>query len=102
MKSASTQTATRSNGSDVLATARMSPSGMPLPTTVGDILAGVDGHIAEVGAGAYRSVATGFVPLDDVLAGGLHSGDLFLIAGSPGTGKTTMMLQMARNVAASA
>lgn len=34
--------------------------------------------------------ATGIVGLDDVLAGGLERGRLFLLEGSPGTGKTTV------------
>jgi circadian clock protein KaiC len=37
--------------------------------------------------------ATGIVGLDDVLAGGLARGRLFLLEGSPGTGKTTIALQ---------
>src|SRR5262249_35843838 len=69
------------------------------PKTIGDVLAAVDGELAVVSAGSFRTVATGFVPLDEVLAGGLHAGDLILIAGAPGTGKTTLSLQMARNVA---
>ena len=31
--------------------------------------------------------------LDDILVGGLHRNRLFLIEGSPGTGKTTLALQ---------
>lgn len=36
---------------------------------------------------------TGIVGLDDVLAGGLSRGRVFLLEGSPGTGKTTVALQ---------
>jgi circadian clock protein KaiC len=36
--------------------------------------------------------ATGVPGLDDVLAGGLATGHLFLLEGSPGTGKTTVAL----------
>jgi len=42
---------------------------------------------------------TGFDLLDHDLAGGLHGGELTLIAGAPGLGKTTLALQMARNIA---
>jgi replicative DNA helicase len=44
---------------------------------------------------------TGFVPLDGYLGGGLRSGELTLLGGPQGLGKTTMALQIARNVAAS-
>ena len=44
--------------------------------------------------------ATGFVPLDGVLGGGLRAGELTLLGGSQGLGKTTFALQIARNVAA--
>ena len=37
--------------------------------------------------------ATGVVGLDDILAGGLQRGRVYLIEGSPGTGKTTIATQ---------
>lgn len=43
---------------------------------------------------------TGIPGLDDVLAGGLTSGRLFLVEGSPGTGKTTIALEFLRTGAA--
>jgi energy-coupling factor transporter ATP-binding protein EcfA2 len=39
--------------------------------------------------------------LDKTIGGGLRPGELLLIGGAQGTGKTTMALQMARNVASS-
>ena len=36
---------------------------------------------------------TGIPGLDDILAGGLATGHLFLLEGSPGTGKTTIALR---------
>jgi replicative DNA helicase len=49
---------------------------------------------------ASRSVVpTGFVPLDDALDGGLHAGQLIVVGGKPGVGKTVMALQWARNAA---
>jgi circadian clock protein KaiC len=45
-------------------------------------------------------VTTGIPGLDDVLAGGLSRGRLFLIEGSPGAGKTTVALQFLREGAA--
>lgn len=43
---------------------------------------------------------TGIVGLDDILAGGLTSGRLFLLEGSPGTGKTTIATHFLRAGAA--
>ncbi len=40
---------------------------------------------------------TGFDLLDATLDGGLRSGELVLLGGSEGSGKTTMALQMVRN-----
>lgn len=42
---------------------------------------------------------SGLRPLDRYLDGGFHRGDLILLGGAPGVGKTTMALQMARNLA---
>ena len=35
-------------------------------------------------------VPTGVVGLDEVLDGGLHPGNFYLVAGPPGSGKTTL------------
>lgn len=45
------------------------------------------------------SVRTGFEVLDDVLDGGFRPGDLVLVGGAPGVGKTVTTLQWARNIA---
>ncbi len=47
-----------------------------------------------------RPVPTGFNPLDRTISGGLKPGELLLIGGAQGLGKTTLTLQMARNMAA--
>ncbi|HET8614532.1 MAG TPA: DnaB-like helicase C-terminal domain-containing protein [Actinomycetales bacterium] len=54
----------------------------------------------EDSRGTQRSWDTGLYPLDVHLGGGLHAGDLALVAGAQGVGKTTATLQVARNVAA--
>ena len=46
-----------------------------------------------------RSFTTGFDALDDVLGGGMRAGDLVVLAGPPGVGKTIAALQWARHVA---
>lgn len=51
-------------------------------------------------AAAHRPRALGFDPLDKVLGGGLRGGDLALLGGPPGVGKTAVMLQWARRLAA--
>jgi replicative DNA helicase len=43
---------------------------------------------------------TGFAALDKVLAGGLRSGELALVCGPQGLGKTTMTIQMLRHAVA--
>jgi replicative DNA helicase len=45
------------------------------------------------------AAATGFTPLDDVLSGGPRPGDLLLVGGKPGIGKTVACLQWARSMA---
>ena len=42
---------------------------------------------------------TGFDPLDDVLAGGIRQGEVVLLGGKPGVGKTIASLQWARAMA---
>jgi len=46
----------------------------------------------------YQPVPLGFSPLDKTIGGGLRAGELLLIGGAQGTGKTTMAVQMARNI----
>ena len=70
------------------------------PLTISDVLTNIDNRLAIASHG-FRVIPTGFTPLDETLGGGLHGGDLFLLAGSQGTGKTTLALQMARNIAVS-
>ncbi len=47
---------------------------------------------------AAQSVATGFRELDD-LTSGLHKSDLIIVAGRPGTGKSSLALSFARHAA---
>jgi replicative DNA helicase len=48
--------------------------------------------------GGITGVPTGFIELDRRCAG-LHNGDLYIVAGRPGMGKTAFVLNMAVNVA---
>jgi len=56
--------------------------------------------ICEVEPKAEARVATGLAELDRVLGGGLVPGSGMLLAGEPGIGKSTLLLQTARRVAA--
>ena len=58
-----------------------------------------DLHEAELRIPRPTPYATGFPVLDDVLNGGIRSGDLMLIGGKPGQGKTVAALQWARHIA---
>src|SRR5689334_22817407 len=44
-------------------------------------------------SGAISRARTGVPGLDDILMGGLAAGRVFLLEGSPGTGKTTIALR---------
>ena len=44
--------------------------------------------------------STGFAELDRVLGGGVVAGSMILLGGDPGIGKSTILLQAARNMAA--
>jgi DNA repair protein RadA/Sms len=46
-----------------------------------------------------RRMSTGYGDLDDVLGGGVLPGGVMLMAGQPGIGKSTLLLQVASNVA---
>ncbi len=56
--------------------------------------------IAEVEASAALSRSTGVAELDRVLGGGLVGGSVVLLAGEPGVGKSTLLLEMAARAAA--
>lgn len=55
--------------------------------------------IAEVAADSATSWATGVAELDRVLGGGLVAGAVVLLAGEPGVGKSTLLLDVASRAA---
>ncbi|MDA8188234.1 MAG: hypothetical protein M0T85_08845 [Dehalococcoidales bacterium] len=77
------------------------PLGLCFPKMLSQVVAEADERIAIGQLKGYRPVPTGFDPLDDILGGGLRPGELTLVGGRQGIGKTIFALQVARNIAAS-
>jgi replicative DNA helicase len=69
------------------------------PRSTLDILVNLNEKVSTGDVGEYQPVPLGFTPLDKTIGTGLRAGELLLIGGAQGTGKTTMALQMARNIA---
>jgi replicative DNA helicase len=69
-------------------------------SSVREVLERLDGEVRSGHLDALRAIPTGFTPLDGFLHGGIHPGELLMLGGAQGLGKTTWALQMARHVAA--
>ena len=69
------------------------------PRSALDVLVDLNDKVTSGQVSEYQPVPLGFTPLDKTIGSGLRTGELLLIGGAQGTGKTTMALQMARNVA---
>ena len=76
-----------------------SDTGSMAPRSALDVLVDLNDKVTSGRVGEYQAVPLGFTPLDKTIGTGLRAGELLLIGGAQGTGKTTMALQMARNVA---
>lgn len=70
------------------------------PWGVAEVLDRAEAAARSGSAFAVAPRPTGFSPLDDYLGGGLRPGELVLLGGPQGLGKTVMALQMARNLVA--
>lgn len=55
--------------------------------------------LAHVEFGEQKRISTGMVEMDQVLGGGIVPGSLILVGGDPGIGKSTLLLQVCRNLA---
>jgi replicative DNA helicase len=75
--------------------------GSMAPRSALDVLNDVREKVATGELADYEPIPLGMAPLDRMLGGGLRPGELMLIGGAQGTGKTTLALQMAPNIAAS-
>lgn len=67
--------------------------------SLSQILTRTDTSLRQGKPVAATTWPTGFVPLDGQLGGGLRVGELVLLGGPQGLGKTTWTIQAARNVA---
>ena len=56
--------------------------------------------LSEISIEEQDRMGTGFDELDRVLGSGIVSGSLMLVGGDPGIGKSTLLLQVCRNLAA--
>jgi replicative DNA helicase len=63
------------------------------------VLQQLDADVRSGLGNGLRGISTGFSPLDSYLHGGLRVGELFLLGGAQGVGKSTWALQVARHVA---
>ena len=66
---------------------------------LGEVLADAEERLQSGASAGSRVIPTGFTPLDTYLGGGLRSGDLTVLGGAQGLGKSTMVLQMLRSAA---
>ncbi len=74
-------------------------NGSMAPRSAIELLVDLNDKVATGRVSEYQPLPLGFTPLDKTIGNGLRPGELLLIGGAQGTGKTTMALQMARNVA---
>jgi replicative DNA helicase len=65
-----------------------------------EVLDTADASLTKGESAAGKAWPTGFSPLDAYLSGGVRSGELVLIGGPQGFGKTTWVLQVLRNIVA--
>ncbi len=72
--------------------------GAHVPRTLAQVLNEANEAIVQGDLSAFIPIPTGFDPLDAAIGGGLQRGELVLLGGAQGIGKTITALQMARNI----
>lgn len=79
------------------------PAPIQPEATIGQALDEVETDIASIekaiAAGVKHRISTGFKSLDEFLYGGFRPGQLVVLAARPGVGKTSVMLNIAKNAA---
>ncbi|MGF1506221.1 MAG: AAA family ATPase [Chloroflexi bacterium] len=73
--------------------------GPHIPRTLAQVLNEANEAIVRGDLSSFIPIPTGFDPLDAAIGGGLQRGELTLLGGAQGIGKTITALQMARNIA---
>ena len=71
------------------------------PRSLMEVVGGLSEKVSRGALAEYQPIPLGLTPLDKALGGGVRAGELLLIGGAHGTGKTTLGLQVARNIAQS-
>jgi replicative DNA helicase len=71
------------------------------PQSVLNVIRAIDDRVRAGDLVGFQPIPTGFSELDVVIGGGFTLGQLALLSGPAGVGKTSLMLQIARNIAAS-
>ena len=80
-----------------VAQAKKAPAGQVSATGTGKMAVPV--HISEISLDEQDRTPTGFGELDRVLGSGIVKGSLVLVGGDPGIGKSTLLLQVCKNLA---
>lgn len=82
---------------------QMPPSyrGAHMPRTLAQVINETNEAVIRGDLSSYIPIPTGFDPLDAAIGGGLRRGELILLGGPQGIGKTVASLQIARNIARS-
>ena len=70
------------------------------PASLARVMEDVEQSALDGDVSRFHTLPTGFEPLDSVLNGGMRPGEMAIIGGPFGVGKTIFGLQVARNVAA--
>lgn len=73
--------------------------GPHVPRTLTQVLNEANEAIVQGDLSSYIPIPTSFDPLDAAIGGGLQRGELVLLGGAQGIGKTITALQIARNIA---
>lgn len=73
--------------------------GAHIPRTLTQVLNEANEAIVQGDLSHFIPIPSGFDPLDAAIGGGLQRGELILLGGPQGIGKTITALQMARNIA---
>ncbi len=75
------------------------PIGCMVPLNLEEAALKLESMLSTGSEDIFKPIPTGFSHYDDVMGGGLHSGDLHIVSGVQNIGKTAKVLQMASFIA---